>query len=140
MLAKRVKQLESKAPRDIRGVIPWDLILPMILNLISAICKKPVPPAPEPPTPLTSEAQKAAWEDAHVLQWHATNEWKGGEVFQGPSFNRVARETKQKERRDNKNKISMEQAKASTTIVFSNARTSKLEDLYNDVIEARHAQ
>lgn len=133
MLVRRADRMEQKS--NVRGIFPWMEILQVLLPLIGS-CKKPVNPAPPNPTPNPTPAQADAWAKAWHLKSAAMDNYDG-EEYRPATINKTAAPIRQQKRRDNGKKISKDDARAAAIVALDDARTSELDDLYHDVLEAQ---
>lgn len=137
MLAKRAERIEKQAKGTaVYGVIPWDIVLPSLLQLLGNLCK-PKNPAPVNPTPSPTPAQTAAWNDAWALKSAAVESWDGS-TYSPKTINKTTAQIRKANRRDGR-PVSKADGQQAAILALDDARQSSMADMYHDVLEARHA-
>lgn len=137
MLAKRAERLDKKMTAAPRGAIGFLAIFEMVLGFLK-LCPPPVEPVPPNPTPSPTAAQQSAWNDAHKLKVTAKNERQADGSYDGKGFRKTVAGIMKQSRRDGA-RMKRPEAIEAATKTFDDGYNDKIENIYSDILESRHA-
>lgn len=110
--------------------------LPTLIQLLG-LCKTPIPPAPTPPSPLSSEAETAAWGDAWKMKYRATSAFNDNtQDYDAHTLRQIARQAKRQHRKDGQ-PISAHEAIEIARQSLDNGRTKDLPTITAGIMESR---